>query len=486
MGTWGDGLYKFDPKTSKATLISKWDSLSYNSLSNNLVRNIKKDDDGLVWVGTNDGLNIYDPVYKKIKRIYSPEDARYPQELIDIIREKNQAEDRIVSHLFVGDDADLSKKFVIERPRDYLVVSVGEGFETELIGSDYGWIEAENGDTVWTGKYSKESYLLGGNQKNRITAGLIRLKPGKYKLRYISDDSHSYGKWNARPPSDSLLWGIQVMTLTEKEPTEIERILMEAKNQTLISGDNIRSLHFDNNDKNIVWIGTDAEGLDRWDKTSGKIVNYRNVRGENSVSNNSIQFIHQSENGILWLATNNGLNRFDPQSEKFTVYTEEDGLPTNYIASILEDDFNNLWLATRNGLSRMSVNEGKATFVNYDSKDGLGGSDYIALVVLKSSNGLLYFGGQHGLNEFSPDKMNNQPPDLVFTDLKIGNKSLLTLNSDEDEIHSIYDSSIFELAHDQNDISFEYAALHYGRAEKTSMPIFWKDMIKNGFMITAN
>jgi len=471
LGTWGDGLYQYFPGRS-SRLITKWDSLSNASLSNNLIRNILKDEDGLLWIGTNSGLNVYDPVYKKIKRIYEKKDARYPQELIDLIREKNRKKQSIAEILKVGNDANLSKEFLIERPRDYLVTNVGEGTRSDRDNADYGWLESAAGDTVWSSRKYDDSFVLNGNNKNRITTALLRLKPGKYYLKYISDDSHSYGKWNAAPPLDSLLWGVQVLSLADDEIENAERLLLESKTQTYISGSNIRSLHFDNNQKNIIWIGTDAEGLDKFDKTTGKVVNYRNIPGQNSVSNNSIQFIHQDDEGILWLATNSGLDKFDPAKEKFLVYTEEDGLPTNYIASILADEFDNLWIATRNGLSRMTMNGNKATFVNYDSKDGLGGSDYIALVALKASNGLLYFGGEHGLNEFAPGKMNNQPPDLVFTDLKIGNKSYLNLAKEDEELPSIFDSSVFEFEYNQNDLTFEFAALHYGRADKNQYAHF--------------
>ena len=67
---------------------------------------------------------------------------------------------------------------------------------------------------------------------------------------------------------------------------------------------------------------------------------------------------------------------------------------------------------------------GKVTFVNYDTEDGLGGTDFVALVALKSSSGKYYFGGEHGLNEFGDVTVNQTPPALIFSDLKISNKSV--------------------------------------------------------------
>ncbi|MCK5455831.1 MAG: SpoIIE family protein phosphatase, partial [Melioribacteraceae bacterium] len=168
------------------------------------------------------------------------------------------------------------------------------------------------------------------------------------------------------------------------------------------------------------------------------------------------------------MATNGGLNKFDPNTEKFELFTEEDGLPTNFIASILEEDDGNLWLATRNGLSHMRFNhqEGTVDFVNYDSQDGLGGTDFIALVALKTSDGTFYFGGDHGLDEFSSGKINSAEPTLVFSDIKISNKSISKMGEDSPVENSIYNIEEFTLPYSQNDLSFEFAALHYSRPDK--------------------
>ena len=50
--------------------------------------------------------------------------------------------------------------------------------------------------------------------KTELIVGIIKLNKGCYVLRYRSDDSHSYGKWNDLPPIDSTLWGIQVFDLS--------------------------------------------------------------------------------------------------------------------------------------------------------------------------------------------------------------------------------------------------------------------------------
>ena len=38
----------------------------------------------------------------------------------------------------------------------------------------------------------------------------IELAAGRYEAEYVSDDSHSFGGWNASPPDWPHLWGIRV------------------------------------------------------------------------------------------------------------------------------------------------------------------------------------------------------------------------------------------------------------------------------------
>ena len=87
LGTWGDGIVKLD-KDFNVTNTFKSDSSSRGSLINLLVRNLYKDINGKIWVGTNGLLHILDPATQKITRIYDPVTNTYPQKLFDIINQR--------------------------------------------------------------------------------------------------------------------------------------------------------------------------------------------------------------------------------------------------------------------------------------------------------------------------------------------------------------------------------------------------------------
>ena len=467
LGTWGDGLLKLDANKTVITHF-EMDSSRTNSLPDNLVRILERNDKGNYWVGTNAGLCYLDVTRNTLKRIDDKNHRVYPQGLLDAIKQKFKTDSAPIRIAQVGNDADTTVNFQIVKPRNYLIISSGEGSPNDSTLADYGWISDSQGREVWSGKRGDESYYLGGNVKNRFKIDIKPLTPGNYRLRYKSDESHAFGKWNAQPPTYLNFWGIRIIELQDGAETQrFQNYLAEARAQMIIRGRNIRSVHVSKN--GIVWVGTDTKGLNRLDLQGRTVKNYAaDPAIENTLSDNSIQFIYEDKAGILWLATNGGLNRFDPKTETFKVFSEEDGLPTNYIASILPAEGRNLWLATRNGLSKMVVSSstGQITFVNYDAEDGLGGTDFIAQVALKSSTGRFYFGGEHGLNVFSPTDENEAPPALYLADIKLGNVSLLSSKSEIHADTALTDLKTLKLPHDKNDLTFAYSALHFSNPAK--------------------
>lgn len=466
LGTWGDGLIKMNSNYEVVERFT-YDSTNSNSLSDDQIRVIKKDNNGNLWIGGNSSLNFMNGKTKKISRISDGLLSVYPQELINLLKQKNKEKKHLAEIKEVGDAQDLTQKFSISQNGEYLIVSAGEGVLRDSSLVDYGWLEDVNGKKIWTSDDILKSYYLGGAPKNRISAEVIKLAPGHYSLRYISDNSHGYNVWNANPAYDREFWGIKIYPLNdEREIQSIRNYIKEAEGTRFVKGGNIRSIHISDD---IVWVGSDADGLNKYNTKTKEAKNYyHQLNKPGSLSNNSVQYIYEDPSGFLWLATNGGLNKFDPKTEKFTVYTEEDGLPTNYIASILPGNNDDLWLATRSGISKMVKNKstGKVTFVNYDAADGLGGTDFIALVALKTTDGKYYFGGEHGLNEFGNVTVNQTPPALIFSDFKISNKSVFSMGGDSPLKSSLYDLEDLTLSHTQNDLSFEFAALHYAKPTK--------------------
>ena len=107
----------------------------------------------------------------------------------------------------VLDDEDKSVAFNLTGSQEVRIFAIGEGQAGEMF--DYGWIEnTDKGVPVWEMKEPKTTHA-GGAGKNRKIDLVITLPAGNYKLRYRSDDSHAFGRWNSLPP-DINFWGIAI------------------------------------------------------------------------------------------------------------------------------------------------------------------------------------------------------------------------------------------------------------------------------------
>ena len=106
----------------------------------------------------------------------------------------------------VQNNEDKTVPFNVASSHEVRIFSIGEGQGGEMF--DYGWIEDDKGSRVWVMQEAKTT-PAGGAEKNRKVDAVITLPAGNYKLRYKSDDSHSFDRWNNLPP-DINFWGIAV------------------------------------------------------------------------------------------------------------------------------------------------------------------------------------------------------------------------------------------------------------------------------------
>jgi len=217
-----------------------------------------------------------------------------------------------------------------------------------------------------------------------------------------------------------------------------------------------------------IWMGTYTQGLQRLDVRTGQIAAYKydpKVRG--SVSNNQVHALCVDHQGTLWVGTQNGLDRFDRNTGKFTTFGERDGLPNNAVEGILEDSAGNLWLSTSSGLAKFDPIA--RTFKNYFSEDGLADDEFNDFsVYYKSASGEMFFGGVNGVTAFYPEKVvdSSLVPPVVLTGFSLRNEpvaprpgSLL--------VRSITFTPSLTLSHDQNLFAFEFAALSYVNPQRT-------------------
>lgn len=146
-----------------------------------------------------------------------------------------------------------------------------------------------------------------------------------------------------------------------------------------ISGRGIVNIFEDKN--NILWIAT-LDGLNKFNRTSETFVHYKNIPGySNTINSDSVQCIYEDPEGRFWIGTAEGLNLFDRENASFTRYdfiindlnnlgslsTDKRRYGINAITG--GEDPDNLFVGTdKNGLWKFNITS--KTFSKYKFESG--------------------------------------------------------------------------------------------------------------------
>ncbi len=124
---------------------------------------------------------------------------------------------------------------------------------------------------------------------------------------------------------------------------------------------------------------------------------------DDGLSNNSINSILQTSDGYLWIATKDGLNRYDGKSFKVfkSVTNDNNSLPENYVMSLLESKNGNLWVGTwGGGICKFDPNF--ETFTRFDNRENKD-DDYIQCLMEDDNNNIWFGTTDNGINCLSPN-----------------------------------------------------------------------------------
>ncbi|MFH0991723.1 MAG: hypothetical protein V1799_17080 [bacterium] len=119
-------------------------------------------------------------------------------------------DDAVVAMTRQSHDEYSKQGFTLDKQMELNIYAIGELRDDGQF--DFGWIiNTKTGERVWSMEYRSSSHA-GGDKKNRMVKETITLPAGSYAAHYVSDDSHSYGDWNAAPPFDPMFWGLTIHT----------------------------------------------------------------------------------------------------------------------------------------------------------------------------------------------------------------------------------------------------------------------------------
>jgi len=324
----------------------RFDRLSLDDgLSQSTVISILQDSRGLMWFGTENGLNSYNGY-----------------EFEQFMRER-------------GNPNALSNDFVYD---------VGEDGDGNL------WIATNGGGLARMDRKTQhfESFRHDAENPNSVSGNVIRT--------LLID-------------AEGIIWlgtrgtGVDRFDPKERQFTHYQ---LGTDGQQEQGANDIYALYMDSS--SALWVGSD-KGLSRLDPDSGDIVTYLNdPDNAASLSDDRIRSILEDSSGQLWVGTyGGGLNRFDKNTGGFDRFRNDADNPSSIsddrVAALYEDSDKRLWVGTSRGLNLMDRDRGVFSYHTHDQSDSgsIGGDSITSLY--QDRGGMLWVGTlSQGVSKWNP------------------------------------------------------------------------------------
>ena len=476
MGTRDLGLIEYQPARPRITFHSV-DPQNPKSLISNEIRTLVSDHTGVLWIGTGFGINLL-----------SPHGERF-------VLHRRQAG---ATNTFSSDNIHA----ILSEPSGVLWIGTFDRGLNKYDPSTGIWTTYLSGDVLEAGESLSERIRLLRAHDSRISAttlskinlvshnrilalhrdfqrnlwigtanGLNRYIPSSGQIVHYNPSSRT-GAPEGRiiraitSGKDGCLWiGTEDGGLSLFCRNGFTSYRHDPGNPNSLSSDNISTLLVE--EGNHVWIGTYGGGLNRFDPKSGNFFRYQHsAKNPYSLSSDIIYCMELDTRGRLWVGTADGLNLYDPDQKGFIRFGTEHGLPSTFIYGILSDNSGNLWISSNTGIAKF--NPDTRTVKIYDDKDGLQGYEFNIGAAFKAPSGEFLFGGYSGFNSFIPETISDNPfvPEVLLTQMRIHNSPVIPDDAGSPLLLPAYETDTVILRHNQNTLTFEFAALNYIIPEK--------------------
>jgi signal transduction histidine kinase/ligand-binding sensor domain-containing protein/AraC-like DNA-binding protein len=488
IGTQNGGLDLYNRATGTFTVLSRSGAHPSPGLLSNYIRRIIPDKEGKLWIGTLEGVNIYDPVtgvFRSCQHNGADKTSLSQNSVYSLFRDGNGS--IWVGTYFGGINVSYASTTLFTLyQNDPTSSSLDNNVVSGITEDEHHnlWIGTEGGGLNYfdrdKGRFTSYKNIPGDPHSlgSNLVKSLYRDKSGDIWVGThggglnLLDPVHRKFTRYFYTPGESLTFNYEIDALLEDSKgilwagyqNTLKFFQRTAKGWQPFRGPEafppfgiIRSLVEDRR-KNI-WIGTSA-GLYLFDPGKGQC---------KQINDQDINCIREDSHGRIWVGVYfNGLEVYDPGTGKWINYTQADGLPNDNIVGILEDDGGNLWLSTSNGLSRFD--ERKGTFRNYTHSDGLAAGDFNYNSIYKSSWGALFFGGYNGITSFYPAQIgiNTQTDPIVLTSLMLFNENVSVNGKDGLLKEDILFTREITFHYKQNVFTIGFALLNYIKSDKNT------------------
>lgn len=497
IGTSGTGLYKFDGIDYKVYKHILQDSTSINSSK---IECSYLDSKNRLWVGTENGLNLYNRDLDQFKRInistnrefilsieedsnnnllvgtYNIGLFKLNPETFNIERIQNSTSENgselhinSIQHYkdgktFIGTNFGLKEidtvnnKLIPHKLKDN--ESISSGIKTLFIDSK---------DNLWIGSETNKGLLkcILNRDKNKITDSK-ELKFSTKKIMAINE-----------LPNKTLIIGTENDGLfhIKHNGDVIKNYISDKTQENSILHNSIWSLFVDDN--NRIWMGYFNSGVAVSDNLYDKFSDIKSLpNNDNSLKIASVMGMVEDSSKKIWIATDGGgIDLYNPKTSVISHINSQDqslysGLTSNYIKTLFIDSKKNLWVGSWDS-GIFLLEKGKTKFINYNTNntaEGLKSNQIISLS--EDSSGTIWIGTfSQGLHSYNPKtKIFKKHQSKSFINSGLTTKNVRKVLVDSEDIVWIGTTNGLYKVKKINDETFDITFLSDKMMEKYSNP----------------
>jgi signal transduction histidine kinase/ligand-binding sensor domain-containing protein/DNA-binding NarL/FixJ family response regulator len=462
LATRGGGLVQMSDNKVQATYGYSQETKS--DIPDNIINSVYIDRTGVLWIGTESNELVYLDLYAKQFRALVPDKQDgLSDNLITAITGNHNV--LVVGTAASGIDVFELDDLKLRKTKNIPRVVLDQGQWKSEISA----LLLDQDSLLWIG--SATNSLAVHNQEGRFESYVVN----GFIFSLFEDNRNNiwFGTWG------------QGIGYINKYTRQVEQYNETPAHMLGLGSDKVLTVFQDSRD--LLWVGTKGGGLsvspmNNVIKRQGSFQVFRHMGdGQNSLAYNDVYDVQEDQHGNIWLATGRGLNKMVLDSTVtvedimagrvvFEHLSEDDGLPGGLVYTIREDHNGHLWLGTNKGLCRYIPDSG--VLVSYGVNDGLPSEKFnVNGAFRESETGHMYFGGVDGMTIFHPDSIDSNPfhASVTITDLRLRNRSIQPLqriNGRRILEQNISHSKDLKLAYADNEISFEFSALHFSSPDK--------------------
>jgi signal transduction histidine kinase/ligand-binding sensor domain-containing protein/DNA-binding response OmpR family regulator len=433
IGTWGGLILcdNFSDLRSGNFQIEHHNRKDVRSISHDQIMNVFQDKSGCIWIGTENGLNKFDPYQNQLKRIGGEAIELLPEQTATLFYPyKKGVLILTLSHGILYDDGRSIQPIV----NNNLFAQIGENLYALMVEPD---------GIIWLGGYNGSLIKLDLNSQSFTRFKHSRKNTPIYTLCQTDDGNILLGTSGE---------GLKSFNLGTKKFTDVDGLSGKVF---------INEMLIDRN-KNL-WVATEL-GIFRKKANNNSFECYLPDNPDTIASPNIFIDIAESANGEIFVGGRNGLYQYDDTMNTFETVKISNS-ERLWVTNIQFDSRQNIWLNLNfNRIAKKEPTSAQLSYFNVNN--GIRSSQYNRRGFFINKANKLYLSGFDQIYEFdvADPLINKYSPPPVFTRLTINNENVhagMELNDQKILEQSIQIQKNIRLNHLNKDFTLSFTSASY-------------------------